>query len=87
MFKYSILGKDNRRKYPFTVCVTNYLDLAEYIVANGANALDPDGKQGLELYMQNRVAAEYLVPPSKDKTADDKENDNGNSTDPTPRAD
>ena len=65
MFRYAIRGKDKTRKHIFTVALTQYEDLAKFIANYGAEALDPDGRRGLVLYVDIQDGANMLVPPPR----------------------
>lgn len=69
MFKYQILGTTANRR-PMTIALTHFSDVAEYIAAHAAEALDPTGEKGMTVTVISRPEADrFIVPPREDKEA------------------
>lgn len=61
MFKYQILGSTTSRPTPMTLALTHFSDLAEFISAHAAEALDPTGKMGLTVTIVSRPEADCYI--------------------------
>ena len=61
MFKYVIQGSTNDRPRPMTLALTHFSDLAEFICSHAAEALDPEGKEGLTVNIIARPEADYYI--------------------------
>lgn len=61
MFKYQIVARTSDRARPVTVALTHFSDLAEFIRAHAAEALDPGGKMGLSVEIVTREEADMFV--------------------------
>ena len=61
MFKYQITGSTIDRPHPTTLALTSYSDLAEFISAHAAEALDPNGDKGLTVEIVTRPEADYYI--------------------------
>ena len=71
MFKYQIKGSIYKKTRPVTIALTNYKDIAEYILEHAAEALDPEGEHGLTVELITHPEADlYIFQPRKVETED-----------------
>ncbi len=61
MFKYQIMGVTNTSPRAITVALTHFSDIAEFIAAHAAEALDPDGSQGMSFHVIERQEADKFT--------------------------
>lgn len=61
MFKYQIMGTTNTSPRAITVALTHFSDIAEFIADHAAEALDPDGSQGMSFHVVKRQEADKFV--------------------------
>ena len=67
MFRYQIVGTTTERPRPMVLALTHFSDLAEFIQAHAAEALDPEGKEGLTVEIITRPEADYYIHRSHGK--------------------
>lgn len=61
MFRFAIMGRMPRVQRQLTIALTDYADVAEYILEHAAEALDPDGSNGLEIELTETREAANLI--------------------------
>ena len=61
MFKYQIMGVTNTSPRAITVALTHFSDIAEFIAAHAAEALDPDGALGMKVTIVERAEADRFA--------------------------
>ena len=61
MFKYQIMGVTNTSPRAITVALTHFSDIAEFVATHAAEALDPDGSQGMSFHVIERQEADKFV--------------------------
>lgn len=61
MFKYQIMATTNATPKAITIALTHYSDLAEFIAAHAAEALDPSGSANMQVHIVERAEADMFV--------------------------
>lgn len=61
MFKFQILATTNNKPRASVIALTHYSDLAEFIAAHVAEALDPDGALDMKVTIVERAEADKFA--------------------------
>lgn len=61
MFKFQILASTNDKPRASVIALTHFSDLAEFIADHAAEALDPDGTQGMSFHVIERQEADKFT--------------------------
>lgn len=71
MFKYQILASTKDSPRAVTIALTHYSDLAEFIAAHAAEALDPDGSMGMQVHIVERAEADKFAHRPRSNNRED----------------